>query len=101
LILAPLFLGLPVITKVENVRRYLAFLAMAFLIAGFSFLAINYPLLNNYHTFLTGLTSIANQTVSGQTLYISAWQYAMCFHLIHSLLPDLTFIVTTLALAWI
>ena len=85
-------------------RTFYARLALTGAIAVCVFLAVNWPLLLDPRTFLTGMLFEADHAQIGHDVPIWALDYWLGFHLLHSLVPGLGTLVTILAvgsLGWV
>jgi hypothetical protein len=85
-------------------RTFYARLTLAGAIAGCVFLAVNWPLLLDPRTFLTGMLFEADHAQIGHDVPIWGLDYWLGFHLLHSLVPGLGALATMLAvggLGWV
>ena len=80
---------------------YKRFLFTILPIALLLFLAINYPLLLNNHSFLNGLNYEVSHAVQGHKLYLPGYLFYFSFHIFYSLLPGMTLPVLVGAFAGI
>lgn len=62
------------------------------------FLLVNYPLALNIKIFFDGLTNEVGHVVGGHTLNVYPFQHWFGFHLVNSLIPGMSLVVTLLAL---
>jgi len=62
------------------------------------FLLVNYPLFLNWNIFFSGLTNEVGHVVGGHTLNVYPFQHWFGFHLVNSLIPGMSLVVTFLAL---
>jgi 4-amino-4-deoxy-L-arabinose transferase-like glycosyltransferase len=75
----------------KNFRIGLAVMASVFLL-------VNYPLFLNANIFFSGFTNEVSHVVGGHTLNVYPFQHWFGFHLVNSLIPGMSLIVTLLAL---
>ncbi|GJL78917.1 MAG: hypothetical protein NPINA01_19060 [Nitrospinaceae bacterium] len=75
----------------RNYRNGLAVMALVFLL-------VNYPLFFNFGNFFTGLAEETRHVIGGHKLIVYPFQHGFGFHLVNSLIPGISLIVTFLAL---
>ena len=88
----------------RRTRMFYVRLALTGAIAGCVFLAVNWPLLLDPRTFLTGMLFEADHAQIGHDVPIWGLDYWLGFHLLHSLVPGLGAFATILAvggLGWV
>ncbi len=88
----------------RRTRTFYTRLGVTGAIAGCVFLAVNWPLLLDPRTFLTGMLFEADHAQIGHDVPIWGLDYWLGFHLLHSLVPGLGAFATILAvggLGWV
>ncbi len=98
----PLFLLVPLLAKLENKKAVYRSIGIALAIACGLFLLINHTLLFEFAKFQSGISYEVEHVTSGHTgIAISPLEYFFCFHLLHSIVPSITWFVTVPAIFYI
>jgi dolichyl-phosphate-mannose-protein mannosyltransferase len=85
---------LPDLNRIWFYKKFRIGLAVMALV----FLLVNYPLALNMEIFFSGLTDEVSHVVGGHTLNVYPFQHWFGYHLINSLIPGMSLVVTLLAL---
>ena len=88
----------PLFIHIEDRRQYYKKYLLTLVIAGLTFGLINYPLFLEPTNFIKGSSFSLDHSLKGHTLKISPITFLGGFHLLYSVVPGLTLLLTLLAL---
>jgi 4-amino-4-deoxy-L-arabinose transferase-like glycosyltransferase len=98
ILLVPLYFLFPRALPDFNRTGFHREFRIGFAVMALVFLLVNYPLIFNFKTFFTGFTNEVGHMVGGHTLIVYPFQHLFGFHLVNSLIPGMSLVVTLLAL---